>query len=435
MKYLKLFFLLFACSAKGNPSATLPDSSYLESPGWYNSTWLGTYYEQSNSWIFHTKLEWLYLPSSDTQSFWIYHPTLQWLWTTSSIYPWVYINEITEWRYYFAQLGFYEAESQQWYSQSELINQSRLTSYTSDYYSSGALAANTSISSWFDRSLEINGLKLFVAGAVSGQTAVPEEWAKKVAQTVKLLTNPNGEGIDISSQEQLIQVLQGATGTWHAGYPAAQRLAYGGGSDYSPNPLTDEGIEAYEGFQNLDKYLMNDMVWYRNSSDGEVNNVGNYDIAEVLEHLMHTIHLYGVPGAAPGSQDALKWDPEFHIGWQTSELYLAIKEAVNNGIFSLQDYGDENIDTPDTYRVASKEYLYLLNFGMWEFGQEFWENGTLAPEWSDRARTSAGVEQNNPLGYALFNKYIEPVLSRPNPSDLRTIYQDDDGGISGYQSD
>ena len=43
--------------------------------------------------------------------------------------------------------------------------------------------------------------------------------------------------------------------------------------------------------------MMNDMVWYRNSSDGEVNNVGDYDIAEVLEHLMHTIHLYGVPGA------------------------------------------------------------------------------------------------------------------------------------------
>ena len=250
-----------------------------------------------------------------------------------------------------------------------------------------------------------------------------------------MLTDPNDAEIDIPSQERMIQVLQGASGTWHAGHPAAQRLAYGGGSDYSPNPLTDSGIESYNGYQNLWNYMMNDMVWYRNSSDGEVNNVGNYDIAEVLEHLMHTIHLYGVPGAVTGSQNALQWDYEFHSGWQTSELYYAMKEAVDNGVFSLKDYGDENINTPDTYSVASKEYLYLLNFGMWEYGQEFWENGTLAPEWNDNARTPSGVQQNNPLGYALFNSYIKPVLSKPSLTDLRTIFQDNDGGTSGYVSD
>ena len=32
-----------------------------------------------------------------------------------------------------------------------------------------------------------------------------------------------------------------------------------------------------------------------------LNTTGDYDIAEVLEHLMHTIHLYGVPGAVTGS--------------------------------------------------------------------------------------------------------------------------------------
>ena len=113
------------------------------------------------------------------------------------------------------------------------------------------------------------------------------------------------------------------------------------------------------------------MIWYRNSSDGEVNNVGDFDIAEVLEHLMHTIHLYGVPGGVNGSFNGLQWDPEYHSSWQTSELYLAMNEAIQNGVFSLQDYGDENIDSPETFRIASKEYLYLLNFGMWEFGQEF----------------------------------------------------------------
>jgi hypothetical protein len=421
-----------------NASSILPASTQLGSPNWYESSWLGVYFESSNPWVYQTNLGWLYIPFSNSENFWMYHADLKWLWTTSTIYPWVYVNEIKDWRYYLPQLGFYRADTQKWSSQSELVtdfSQNDSDAYNSAYYSSGAIIPNNNISAWFDRSLEVNGLQLFVAGAVGGQIAVPDEWAKKIAQTVKLLTDPNDAEIDIPSQERMIQVLQGASGTWHEGYPAAQRLAYGGGSDYSPNPLTDSGIEEYNGYQNLWRYMMNDMVWYRNSSDGEVNNVGDYDIAEVLEHLMHTIHLYGVPGAVTGSQNALQWDGEFHSGWQTSELYYAMKEAVDNGVFSLKDYGDENINTPDTYSVASKEYLYLLNFGMWEYGQEFWENGSLAPEWNDNAITPSGIQQNNPLGYALFNSYIKPVLSKPSLTDLRTIFQDNDGGTSGYVSD
>jgi hypothetical protein len=421
-----------------NASSILPASTQLGSPNWYESSWLGVYFESSNPWVYQTNLGWLYIPFSNSENFWMYHADLKWLWTTSTIYPWVYVNEIKDWRYYLPQLGFYRADTQKWSSQSELVtdfSQNDSDAYNSAYYSSGAIIPNNNISAWFDRSLEVNGLQLFVAGAVGGQIAVPDEWAKKIAQTVKLLTDPNDAEIDIPSQERMIQVLQGASGTWHEGYPAAQRLAYGGGSDYSPNPLTDSGIEEYNGYQNLWRYMMNDMVWYRNSSDGEVNNVGDYDIAEVLEHLMHTIHLFGVPGAVTGSQNALQWDNEFHSGWQTSELYYAMKEAVDNGVFSLKDYGDENINTPDTYSVASKEYLYLLNFGMWEYGQEFWENGSLAPEWNDNAITPSGIQQNNPLGYALFNSYIKPVLSKPSLTDLRTIFQDNDGGTSGYVSD
>ena len=425
-------------SNNGKTSSILPDSSHLGSSNWYESSWLGVYFESSNSWIYQINLGWLYIPFSNAENFWMYDADLKWLWTTSSIYPWVFVNEIKDWRYYIPQLGFYRADTQTWSSPSELVtefSQNDSVAYSSEYYSSGAITSNDNISAWFDRSLEINGLQLFIAAAAGGQTAVPDKWAQKVAQTVKLLTDPNDSEIDISSQERMIQILKGAPGTWHEGSPAAQRLAYGGGSDYSPNPLTDGGIESYNGYQNLDKYFMNDMVWYRNSSDGQINNVGDYDIAEVLEHLMHTIHLYGVPGAVSGSRNALKWDSETQSGWQTSELYYAMKQAVDNRVFSLRDYMDGNIDSPETYRLISKEYLYLLNFGMWEYGQEFWENGTLAPEWNDNARTPSGVQQNNPLGYALFNSYIKPVLSKPSLTDLRTIFQDNDGGTSGYVSD
>ena len=438
MKYANLLLILLACSLKAKTSSILPNSTYLGHTNWYESSWFGLYFETSSSWTYHSDHGWLYLHPSHNQNFWVYIHELKWVWTSSTVYPWVYIHGIKNWRYYSPKYGFYNPDSKDWSTKAELVTkfeQSGSIPYTSANYSSGAITSNANISAWFDRSLEVNGLKLFVAGAVGGQTAVPDEWAKKIAQTVKLMTNPNGDEIDISAQERMIQILQGASGTWHQGYPTAQRLAYGRGNDYSPNPLTDEGIQSYSGYRNLDNYMMNDMVWYRNSSDGEVHNVGDYDIAEVLEHLMHTIHLFGVTGAVTGSESALQWDPEFHSGWQTSTLYYAIKEAVDNGVFNLRDYGDENINTPDTFRIITKEYLYLLNFGMWEYGQEFWENGTLAPEWNDNARTPAGVEQHNPLGYALFNNYIKPVLSKPSLSDLRSIFQDNDGGVSGYISD
>ena len=81
------------------------------------------------------------------------------------------------------------------------------------------------------------------------------------------------------------------------------------------------------------------------------------------------------------------------------------------------------------------EYQYLLTFGMWEFGTELWDGGSLAPEWSDNANTPEGIQQYNPLGYALFNNYIAPVLSKPNIITLRSMFQDNNQGESGYQSD
>lgn len=438
MKFLKLSLLLFACTLNGNTSNSLPNASYLGHSNWYESSWFGVFFETQNSWVYHNNLEWLFLHPSDSKSFWMYSPSLRWMWINEDYYPWIYLNQTSKWTYYSPLAGFFDPDSKEWATKTDLSAQIisiESDKYTSEHYKSGKLIPNNTISSWFDRSLEINGVQLLVAAAIGGQVEVPAEWAKKVAQVVKLLTDPNAEGINISSQERMIQVLKGATGTWHQGYPTAQRVAYGGGSDYSPNPLTDEGITAYSGYQNLDNFMMNDMVWYRNSSDGEINNVGDYDIAEVLEHLLHTIHLFGVPGGAEGSLSALQWDPENHSGWQTSELYSAMKEAVDNGVFSLKDYGDENIDSPETFRIATKEYLYVLNFGMWEFGQEFWENGTLAPEWNDNARTPEGVLSLNPLGYALFNSYIKPVLSRPSLSALRSIFKDNDSGVSGYQPD
>ena len=72
---------------------------------------------------------------------------------------------------------------------------------------------------------------------------------------------------------------------------------------------------------------------------------------------------------------------------------------------------------------------------------ELWEGGSLAPEWTDDMRTQAGIQANNPLGYAFHNTWIAPVISKPSLATIRSIFQDgntpgqDDptlAGASGY---
>ena len=300
-------------------------------------------------------------------------------------------------------------------------------------YVASALIEDNTISELFDRSLTVNGMKIVVAGASGGQKAVPDFWAKKIAKLIQLITDPNYEGIDTEAQKNMIKTLKGAPGTWHEGYPTIQRIAYGGGDDYSPNWLRDEGISSYEGLQEFnDTHSHNDMVWYKNSS-GELIDDGDNDFQEVMEHIMHTIHLFGVPGGVEGSKEGLYLEAIENPNWDSTPIHLAMKEAIDSGMYA-PDYAPEWDQSEDGAGIAYKEYLYLLNFNMWEMS-EFWEGQSLAPEWNDAMRAPDGIKTNNPLGYELFNNYIKPVLSKPDFTTIRSIFQDNDQGESGYVAD
>ena len=306
----------------------------------------------------------------------------------------------------------------------------QLIEVATNYYSSGELVANNNIYEWFDRSLDVYGIRLLVAGNAGGQIAVPAEWAKKVAQTFKLLMDKDAAGINPVAQEKMIKILLGEEG-WHQGLPAGQRIGYGGGNEYSPSPLSDEGISSYIGLQALfDSMALDDMVWYKNVESLET---GDDDIVELLEHVLHTLHRFGTRGAVEGSLNGLNMEAEEQDITNT-EIYLAMIEAHTNGVFDVEGYGGD-ITNRDAWPVMLKEYQYLLTFGMWGFGTEFWEGGSLAPEWNNNANTPEGVQENNPLGYALFNNYIAPVLSKPSVNTLRSMFQNNDEGESGYVPD
>ena len=297
------------------------------------------------------------------------------------------------------------------------------------YYSSGDITPIEPII-FYDRELVVNGIKLIAAGEIGGQQAVPDIWIYKTAQVFKLLVDKDSEGIDSQAQINMIKTLKGELG-WHQGIPTGQRIAYGGGDEYSPNFLTDNGKQSYEGLEAFeDKLALDDMVWYKNIDS---KGTGDDDINEIIEHTLHTLHRFGVRGGVEGSTEALNAESE-EQDISNSEIYLAMKEAYNNGIFDIEGYGNADINNQEIWGVLCKEYTYLLTYGMWEFS-EFWEGGSLSPEWSDDARTPEGVLANNPLGYELYNSYFKPVISKPSKEILRTIFQDNDQGDSGYTPD
>ena len=295
------------------------------------------------------------------------------------------------------------------------------------FYQSGELIKYESITELYDRSLTVYGIKIVAGAEVSGNKAVPDDWVYKTAKVIQLLLDPEGQGIDSVAQENAIKILEGASGTFHAGLSTVQRTLYGSGDSYESNPLRSP--ELWKGLdEHNDIHVSNDMVWYRNIESPNPPT-GRNDIAEIMEHVLHTIHMLGIKGAVEGSLQALNGSD------QSSEVYKAMDEAVENGAFDLEGYGgslDRDLDS--TGQVILKEYLYLLTFGMWEYN-EFWDGGSLAPEWSDSARTPEGVLDLNPLGYALFTKYLAPIISQPSKEILLDMFQDNDQGDHGYLSD
>ena len=298
-------------------------------------------------------------------------------------------------------------------------------------YTSSAITTLTGNgSNFFKKELTVRGVRLVVAGDIGSQEAVPDAFIEKVAQMYRLLIDKNGAGINVASQETLINTLSGTAGTWHASAgPTLQRVARGSANDYSTNFLTDDGIAFWNLSPLFDSHVANDMVWYLNSTG--VIGTGDVDAGEVLEHVMHTIHMHGLDAVS------LKMYPYISADWATGPLYAAMEEAYDGGFWDPAGYAVDWRTDGEEFQVAAKEYLYLLNFAMFEY-TELWDGGSLSPEWADTMRTPADIQTNNPLGYALHNTYIAPVISKPSLATIRNMFQDGDtgnptlSGPSGY---
>ena len=188
----------------------------------------------------------------------------------------------------------------------------------------------------------------------------PTTGSIKTARVVQLLLDPAGEGINSSAQESAIKILKGESGTFHAGLPTVQRTLYGSSDSYDLSPLRKP--EAWPGLdEHNDRHVSNDMVWYRNVSSPNPPE-GKNDIGEIVEHVLHTIQVLGIRGAIDGSLEALNG------GNQSSEIYKAMNEAVENGVYGLEGYGgslDRDLEfTSNSYNQGVHVPAHLCYVGI-----------------------------------------------------------------------
>jgi hypothetical protein len=67
---------------------------------WFTSTWFGSFYLSSSSWIYHSGLGWIYPFPDGMSNAWLWHADKGWCWTGENIYPWLYRNKTADWIYF-----------------------------------------------------------------------------------------------------------------------------------------------------------------------------------------------------------------------------------------------------------------------------------------------------------------------------------------------
>ncbi len=294
---------------------------------------------------------------------------------------------------------------------------------SNNLYISGKLK-NVSDHGPFTKTIEVYGLELAGLKEIGGNSEVENEFIKKVAQTIKMLLDPNGENIDLESQKKAIKKLKEIN--------TLQRI---GVEEYdSYNPKLDDGN--YSGWDiTNESHSLTDFIWQFNLPGDKVRT-RNDQITEVLEHLLHTLVRYGLPGAFP--QQFLLIDDRSE-DYKTSNnpalsglLYEAAKEAINNGIFDPSDYYNLGKDSYDYWKTVMVEYQYALTYAEWGFITKYVQNGTLDPEWSDAYLSIESIKEGNPLGHKLYQEYISKVIVKPSSSQLEKMFKENNLGLSGY---
>ena len=265
------------------------------------------------------------------------------------------------------------------------------TGNSTDYF--GGAIELTNLYPPFAKALPINGMTLVSVGAISGAPAVKSIFVEKVARCIEMILDPSATGIIYDKQAAVLQSMQSLK--------TIQRIGLIGMGSYTPALDTLPGWD-----QTNDDNANVDFIWQDDSLTPQAQ------ITEVLEHLLHTITTFGLPGAYPNV---------FNQTSPSGPTYAAMSEAINNGVFDTSGYSQQPGQTLGEFRaLLMREYLYLLIYAEWNLITTYVSGGTLSPEWT--ANNPSDVAANNPLGHALYTNFISKLLVKPDTTVLDSIF-------------
>lgn len=271
----------------------------------------------------------------------------------------------------------------------------------------------------YSKFIEVYGLKILGLGKIGGQPAVQDEFLQKTAQTFKLLLNPKAHGINKKHQTKALKAL--------ANENVIQRVGVEAYDAYAPRLDNDN----YQGWDKVnDSTNATDFIWHLRDEKGTYSPSGDAQITETIEHALHTLTQFALPDTFPDKLNITSQN-----GKDTGisgDLYTALQEAIENGVYNINDYQWADDGSEEYGQLLLREYLYCLIYAEWGFTPLYTEDKSLSPEWSDDHLSPEAIEQDNPLGHKLFKDQISKVISKPSPAALEAIFQDGDTGRSGY---
>jgi hypothetical protein len=253
----------------------------------------------------------------------------------------------------------------------------------------------------FDNWIEIYGMKLLGLGNIGGVSAVSNGFLEKVAVCVKEILNPNGTGILIDKQKAAIQNMKDLS--------VAQLIGHTSMGSYNP-PLNVQHYPTWDLVRDKNKNV--DFIWETPAA------LGRDQTLEVLEHLLHTITTFALPGAYPF---------RFRQDIQAGDLWEAMQEAIANSVFDTSNYGAAPAYGTTAYNeyqgLLMREYIYLLILAEWDLITVYTTTpGFLSPEWNVNSNDPTGVAANNPKGHTLYTEYISKIISKPDTVLLDSMF-------------
>ena len=266
----------------------------------------------------------------------------------------------------------------------------------------GYIIENTNQHGPFSSIVRNTGIDIAGLGPIGGQEKVSGEFLQKVALTSDLMLDLNAKGIKRGKLVKGLKKMKNIS--------VIQRIGRGSFDKY--DPILDGNY--YAGWDKVnDENSSTDFIWELEPSE-------RGQATEVVEHLHHTYTNFLLP-------QIFKKDFLIFSGAKNrprkGTLRRAIDEAVDAGIFSANDYEVLREESEKAfYEVASTEYLYCLTYAMWGYIQEFTENGSLAPEWSDSHLTADSIKKDNPTGFKLYKKTVKKIISKPPSLLLKAMF-------------